>query len=396
MRAENPHRLLRVALIGGPQYDILSTRLRRFEETTGYSIEIVCQLPHPQLNAFVADAFADGARPDIDLISTHIKYAPSQAHFLVPLDEHLSRHEVAAFLPEAIHASSVNGRLIQLPRMVDARLLFFRTDLLDRAGLQPPTTWDELAERATLSAPPALFGYVFPGRYSGLFGTFFELVSMAGGRLFDDEGHPIFDREGVEWALDYLRRLYLEGVAPPQLRDWHYDEVSAFFRQGNAVFVADWPAFFALYNDPATSSVAHSYDVARYPLGPSGRRAVYSGMHSFAIPVTARDVSASLALLRFLLDEESQWIEARHGAFPARIATLQRLQDSLAPGSLAARRLALLRATVDEDLLMFPKLPRYPLVEDGLWPVVQSAIVGELEVGETAALLRNKAEAILG
>ena len=33
----------------------------------------------------------------------------------------------------------------------------------------------------------------FPGRESGLFGTFFELVVGAGGRLFTDDGRPSID-----------------------------------------------------------------------------------------------------------------------------------------------------------------------------------------------------------
>jgi multiple sugar transport system substrate-binding protein len=385
-----------VALIGGPQYDVLYERLPAFEADTGYSVEPVCRLPHPELNAFVADAYADGRRPSIDLISTHIKYAPSQADFLFPLDEHLAAGEVAAFLPAAIDASHVDGQLLQLPRMVDARLLFYRSDRLAARQLGVPTSWDELGRQArALNDSPHVAGYVFPGRHSGLFGTFFELVVMAGGRLFDGTGSPVFDREPVEWALEYLRAMYGDGVTPRELPDWHYDEVSECFRSGCAAFAADWPAFFALYLNPATSAVTDRFGVARYPLGPAGRRAVYSGMHSFAVPVTTRDVSASLALLRFLLDEESQWLEARHGAFPTRLTTLQRLEGSLDPHSLAARRLSLLRRTVEEDLLMFPKLPRYPLIEDGLWPVVQDAVTGRMGVAEAATRMPEMARTIL-
>jgi multiple sugar transport system substrate-binding protein len=36
-----------------------------------------------------------------------------------------------------------------------------------------------------------LFGFVSPGKESGLFGHFFELHAMAGGRMFEDEGPPI-------------------------------------------------------------------------------------------------------------------------------------------------------------------------------------------------------------
>ncbi len=386
-------RVLRVALIGGPQYDKLYTRLPRFEQQSGYRVEIIAQLPHPALNAFVADAFANGKRPAIDLISTHIKYAPSQAEFLRPLDDLIAAEEVAAFLPAAVQAATVHGRLLQVPRMVDARLLFYRTDWLHEAALSVPSTWDELSELARrLARSPVRYGYVFPGRFSGLFGTFFELVNMAGGRLFDEEARPVFDAPAVEWTLNFLHNLYASRAIPPELTGWHFDEVSECFRMGRVAFAADWPAFFALYND---ARIAGRFDVMRYPLGAAGKRAVYAGMHSFAIPSSAHNVSAALALLKFLLDEESQWLEAQQGAFPARLSTLRRLQAEQEPDSLAARRLALLSATIAEDMLMFPHLARYPRIEDELWPVIQQAMVGGIAIQEATARLRSMAAEIL-
>jgi multiple sugar transport system substrate-binding protein len=285
---------------------------------------------------------------------------------------------------------------MQLPRMIDSRLLFYRTDILANAHLHVPATWEELSRQAhMLTAPPDHYGYAFPGRFSGLFGTFFELVVMAGGRLFDEHGKPVFEQDAVKWALSFLRDLYTNGAVSPALPDWHFDEVLECFRRGQAAFVADYPAFFGLYNDPATSQVIGRYDVVRYPVGPAGKRAVYSGMHSFAIPITARNVEASLALLRFLLDEESQWLEAQHGAFPARVSVQQRLQNAQVPGSLAARRLNLLKETIQEDMIMFPPLARYPQIEDTLWPVVQQAFIGALPVSEAAECLKAMAETIL-
>lgn len=389
-------RELRVAFIGGPQYDILYTRLPAFEAATGYTVRIVVQLPHPELNAFIAQAYAHGQRPALDLISTHIKYAPSQAAFLLALDDYLTPDEIAALSPRAIQASRVDGRLIQAPRMVDARLLFYRTDLLAAEHFQPPATWAEVSAQArALTHAPQRYGYVFPGRYSGLFGTFFELTTMAGGRLFDETGRPLFDEEPVIWALEFLRELYACGAAPPELVGWHYDEVSTCFRNGNAAFVADWPGFFSLYTDPRASRIVQSFGVMRYPVGPSGRRAVYAGMHSFAIPNTARDVPAALALLRFLLNEESQWVEAQHGAFPTRQATVEALARTVTPGSVEAQRLEALKATIAEDMLMFPPLARYPMIEDNLWPIIQQAITGAISTSQAASDMRERAQTIL-
>ena len=64
-----------------------------------------------------------------------------------------------------------------------------------------------------------LYGFAFPGKESGLFGHFFELHAMAGGRMFEDEGPPAprLDDEAGHWALGLLKDLY-ERAAPQRPR----------------------------------------------------------------------------------------------------------------------------------------------------------------------------------
>ena len=65
-------RRVRVALVGGPMYDPLYDAIPRFEQDFGLSVEVVVQVPHPELNAWVQEAFTSGDA-DIDLLSTHTK-----------------------------------------------------------------------------------------------------------------------------------------------------------------------------------------------------------------------------------------------------------------------------------------------------------------------------------
>lgn len=81
--------VVRAALVGGPMYDPLYEAIAPFEKATGHHVEVVARLPHPELNAFVKARFESG-EPGIDLLSTHTKYAPSQAQWLAPLDRQLS------------------------------------------------------------------------------------------------------------------------------------------------------------------------------------------------------------------------------------------------------------------------------------------------------------------
>ena len=374
---------LRVLLVGGPMYDPLYSRLEEFGRGEGIGVEVVVAPTHPDLNERIAEEFGSG-EASYDLISTHTKYAPSQEEWLTPLDEDLEDSDLENFTPRTLELARIEGRLYGVPRNLDVKLLYHRTDLVP----EPPASWEELRTEAARLRSDDLYGFVFPGKESGLFGHFFELHAMAGGRMFDGEGPPaphLNDEAGL-WALTLLRDLY-ERAAPEETPDWHYDEVAACFREGRAAMSTDWPGGFYTYEDPEQSAVTGSYAVALYPEGPAGRF-IYSGSHTFAIPATVRDRPAALALLRFLTSRESQALEARLGTLPARSDSLGDARAGAEPGSLAERRWGLLEEAQEEALIP-PKHRAYPAVEDAIWQGVREGLLGK-DAGET---LRDTEEA---
>ena len=398
---------LNVAFIGGPQYDALYRRLAHFEQEAGYAVNVCVQLPHPELNAHVNEVYAAGSAR-YDVISTHVKYAPAQQAWLLPLDAHFSDAEMADFSPALLKLARVDGALLQVPRSVDARILFYRSDLLEDAEeqarfqrqygrpLRVPRTWDEVRDVATyFTRPPDLFGFAFPGHSSGLFGTFFELVAMAGGTLFDEKLDPSFNTSAGRWALGFLADLYQQGLTPRDLTATYFDEVSQLFREGNCALTADWPAYYGLLTDPQTSAVADAFGVAPYPLGPAGKRAVYAGGHSFAVPTSVRDMEGALALVRYLTSAESQYLEAQAGAIVPRDAVMARLRADTPPGSVHADRLALLEETIQHYMLTFPQFAAYPQVEEVCAETLQAAIRGQVMLPRALEYLEEQVRSLL-
>jgi multiple sugar transport system substrate-binding protein len=361
-------------------YDPLYRRLPEFEEKHGVEVEAVVAPTHPDLNERIEEEFGSGGA-SYDLISTHTKYAPSQKQWLTPLDDDLSSSELEPFNARALELARIDGALYSVPRNLDVKLLLYRTDLME----DQPSSWEDLRETAARlrSTGPSgnLYGFVFPGKESGLFGHFFELHAMAGGKMFEDDGPPAprMDDEAGRWALGLLADLY-ERAAPRETPDWHYDEVAACFREGGAAMSTDWPGSFYTYADPEQSEVADRFDVALYPEGSAGRR-VYSSSHSFAIPTSVRDRPAAVELLRFLTSRESQAYEARLGTLPARGDALEDARSEAGPGSLSGRRWGLLERA-QEAALIPPKHPSYPAVEDAIWEGVREVFLGNKSVEE--------------
>jgi multiple sugar transport system substrate-binding protein len=401
------NRAVRAALVGGPMYDPLYERIPAFEAETGLRVEVVCRLPHPELNAWVKRTFETGDA-GIDLLSTHTKYAPSQAEWLSPLDELVSKESIADLLPRPLELARMDGRLLQVPRNLDVRLMHYRRDLFEdpaaaaayegRVGrpLRVPSTWTELADVAAFLTRDDRSGFLFPGRDSGLFGTFYELLVGAGGALFDAALRPAFNSAAGEWAAQFIAELHhIRRVTPRELAGWHYDEISAAFREGRSALVCDWPGSYHLYTNPATCRIADRVGLALLPAGPAGISAAYAGCHSFAVPRAARNRSGGAALLRFFTSLESQLSEARRGAIPCHLGALAQIRDEAAADPDRARRWQLLTET-EQTMIIPPRFAAYPDCEDAIWRAVQRAMEGISTpadaVGQAAAAVERIVE----
>ena len=69
------------------------------------------------------------------------------AQWAEPLDAFLGADKdkiMARYLPAYREANIVGGKVIALPYFADAQFLYYRKDLLEKHGVQPPKTWAEL------------------------------------------------------------------------------------------------------------------------------------------------------------------------------------------------------------------------------------------------------------
>jgi len=380
-----PHKLL-VALISGPMYEPLYRSIDAFTERTGVQVEIGFRGTHPDLNAHLLEL----RQNPYDLISTHTKYAPSQKHLLAPLDDILNQGELADFVPSALDLARLDSHLFGVPRNIDVRLLHYRTDRIDA----PPVTWDELLSLAErIQQPPQLYGLVFPGMGPGLFGTFYELVESAGTRLFADDGRVNVENDGGQWAMDFLRTAYERCLVPPELREWHYDEVHFCFRSGRAGMIGDWPACYGLHQDPSISRIAGRFAVCRYPKGPGGASRAYGGCHTFALTPAGAAKPEAVELIRHLIAPDQQMIEAAQGSVPVRASIMRQVQERSSGTDL--ERWKILQRVVEQDVVIPPKLSAYPKIEEVIWRTVQRGMIGEISIIQTLHHISRQIHAIL-
>lgn len=151
----------------------------------------------------------------------------------------------------------------------------------------------------------------------------------------------------------------------------------------------DWPGYYASYCEPS-SPVRGRFQVARLPAGPSGRTCCYAGAHTFALTQAGTDCAEARELLRFLTAPEQQAVEAQQGSVAARRSVMAQRRQIVEGHE--AHRLNLLEHSIEHDLIIPPKLPYYPHIEDILWRNVRAAMTGAVTIADALLEMERKIE----
>ncbi|MDM7933491.1 extracellular solute-binding protein [Tabrizicola sp.] len=187
--------------------------VKPWEEATGHTVTIV---PMP---ASTTDQFGQyrlwlaASASDIDLYQTDVIWAPQLANHFVDLTE-VAADLAPTHFPSIIESQTVNGKLVALPIFTDAPALYYRTDLLEKYGKEPPKTWDELTATAQeiqdgerAAGNTDMWGFVWQGNaHEGLTCNALEWVkSFGGGQIVEAYGTISINNPNAVAALEAVK-----------------------------------------------------------------------------------------------------------------------------------------------------------------------------------------------
>lgn len=156
-----------------------------------------------------------------DLVLADVVWIPkfAAAGWLEDLSDRVSDDELAEFLEADITAGQYEGGLYRMPYRSDMGMLYYRTDLLAEAGLEPPETFDDLiaAAQTIQDNTDTPWGFVWQGlQYEGLVTNFVEIVSGFGGFWVNPDSLEVgLDEEPAIQAVEFMRSTIADGITPP-------------------------------------------------------------------------------------------------------------------------------------------------------------------------------------
>ncbi|RJS26903.1 ABC transporter substrate-binding protein [Corallococcus sp. H22C18031201] len=271
---------------------------------------------------------AAGGR-DIDVFRIDVVWPGIVGPFFIDLRPYFPESDRAAFFPALMRNNTVDGRLVAIPWFMDAGLLYYRKDLLEKYHQRPPETWQALAGTAKVvlegerrAGQARLTGFVFQGKaYEGLTCNALEWVdSFGGGTFVDAQGQVTLDNPRAVEAVSFIASL-MGNVVPRGVLSYEEEGARGVFQSGNAVFMRNWPYAWALANS-AESPVRGKVGVMALPRGgPDGRSVGTLGGWQLGVSRFSAEPELAVQLVKYLTSAEEQKRRALVASFnPTRVA----------------------------------------------------------------------------
>ena len=300
---------------------MLKEPLRRFGAARGATVELRA-MPEDSSAYFdqIRTQFQAGSG-GIDVIAGDISW-PAQlaAHgWLADLSARFTPAMRSAFLPATVAANTFQGKLYGVPWFNDAGFLYYRKDLLEKAGYtHPPTTWTELQDmaRKVMTDARVTNGYVFQGaQYEGGSVNGMEFVRTAGGDVLRGGKVVIGEPAAIE-GLRIERSMVTSGASPEAVAAFKEDETAGSFVGGKAVFLRSWGYLYSVVSDKSQSKLSTSQvGVAELPVARTGlpRVNVGGGWNLFLNESSGRK-DLAWALIEYLAAAPQQRTWATQGS----------------------------------------------------------------------------------
>jgi multiple sugar transport system substrate-binding protein len=206
------------------------------------------------------------------------------------------------FLPGDLATNTVDGKIYGVRMIIDPQVIYYRKSMLDKAGIKPPETIDDLIAAAKELTTNKVKG-IFVGNDGGLALGSPALWAAGGDRLTKDH-KPGFSGEGPAKMFGKLRELYAsKSILLGSPTDW--TDPGA-INQG--LVAMQWIGMWAV---PGMQKVlGDDLGVIPFPaLDASNKPAVYSGGWTQFVSAKSANVDAAKKFVKWLWIEKEDFQE---------------------------------------------------------------------------------------
>ncbi|MBY8828399.1 extracellular solute-binding protein [Hephaestia mangrovi] len=349
------------------------------------------QLPFAEAHQKLLTGFAGDSLPDMAQLGNSWLPEFEALGALAPLDARVATTPAIDrrdYFPGIWDASRIDGRLYGVPWYVDTRLLFYRRDLLKRAGFDhPPRDWAEW--RRQMVAIKRLVG---PGKFAAIFPlNEYEPLEVLGLQqpepMVTADARANFENPGFERALAFYLGTVRSGLAPA-IANTEIANIWDQFDRGDFSFYITGPWQLDEFAKRIPADRQDEWATAPMP-GPDGPGASNAGGSSLVIFRRSDKQDAAWKLIAYLSTPEMELrFHQLTGDLPPRRSTWR--APALAGDAKAQAFLAQLQRVKPT-----PKVPEWEAIATMMRTVTEAAAHNDMPAAEVAAEIDRQADAIL-
>ena len=263
---------------------------------------------------------ANGQAPDILNIDVFADYQADE--LLLPAQDYISEETYAKFYESFLEQSVVDGTVWAVPDLASARAMYYNKDILAAAGVEVPTTWEELeAACAAIKAyNPDIYPWGVDMTTDEGQACFAYYIWNNGGDFTDAEGNWTLNSdenvEAIEFIVDMVNKGYTNSSPATETRYANQDMFGA-----GKVAMMIGPNSIPTYC--AEGGYEVNYGVASIPTntGVSVSQGVMDRFMCFDNGYTEEELAAVTAFFDFFYEDTrySDWV-IMEGFLPATTA----------------------------------------------------------------------------
>jgi multiple sugar transport system substrate-binding protein len=301
---------VKVLAVQSTQFAAHAKKVAAFAEATGIKVTYV-YVPFVALRERLTAEMVGGS-DDFDLVTAMDVWIPPLVDkYLAPIDKDLAARKIdmkrypASFVASGVFPTGTYG----LPVRCHIQLLWYRKDLFEKAGLQPPKTWDEMVEAAkkVQEQNPGIAGVTIPyGKADGQnLMVWYNFLWGAGGDLFDDKMKPIFNSAaGIKATQDYTDFILKHKVTPAGAASFNESDSSTYFFQGKAGMVPVWWHVYNRLKLPDAGVKAEQVGFVPLPSYPGKGSTTYTNNWIYGLNGKSKNRDAAIEFLDWISSAE--------------------------------------------------------------------------------------------
>ena len=314
---------LKIACSGlGKELELCKSASQEWAKSTGNAVEIVSTPNDGSERLALFQQLLSSGSSSIDVMQVDAAQVGLLASHLLDMKPYSKGIEKQEF-PSMITNSTVDGKLLAMPWFVDAGILYYRKDLLDKYHESVPQTWEELKSTAEKiqngerkAGNKLMWGYVFQGRaYEGLTCDGLEFVaSYGGGTIVDPSGKITIDNPNTIKAFSTMAS-FVGTISPTAVLNYAEEESRGPFQNGNAVFMRNWPYAWAASQAPDSPIKGHVGVTVLPKGGANGRNAATLGGQELAVSKYSKNAALAADFVLFMTGQHVQKERAVQGSY---------------------------------------------------------------------------------